>query len=235
MPRHAALNNIDHRDLRVDTSHGEALGDAVMYAPTFPAEFRNVQAHYPIVFAKTAEGAFQPFALFGFQEGQNLFLQGDTWDATYVPLTIQRHPFLIGASGDELNVHIDLDNPRVGTERGERLFLEHGGTSEYLERASSILQAIHHGLQTIPTFVSVLLQHGLLEPFVLDITLDDGAEKRLSGFYTINEDALARLDGSAFAALGEGGHLEPIYMVLASSVHFRHLIERVNRRLAADG
>lgn len=231
MPRHVALNNIEHRDLRVDTSHGEALGDAVMYALTFPAEFRNVQAHYPIVFAKTAEGAFQPFALFGFHEGQNLFLDGDRWDATYVPLTVQRHPFLIGAAGGELNVHIDLDNPRVGTGRGEPLFLDHGGTTEYLERASSILQAIHHGLQAIPPFVAALLQHGLVEPFVLDITLDDGSENRLSGFYTVNEDALSRLDGSAFATLGEAGHLEPIYMVLASTAHFRHLIERVNRRL----
>ena len=45
MPRHAALNNVDHRDLRIDTGHGAALGDAVMFAPTLTDEFRNEQAH----------------------------------------------------------------------------------------------------------------------------------------------------------------------------------------------
>ena len=75
MSQHVLLNNIDHKDLRVDTARSAALGDDVMFAATFPAEFRNVQAYYPIVFRKTAEGAFQPIALFGFQEGRNLFLR----------------------------------------------------------------------------------------------------------------------------------------------------------------
>ena len=68
------LNNIDHKDLRVDTRRGAALRRRRDVALTFPAEFRNIQAHYPIVFRKTADGALQPIALFGFEEGQNLFL-----------------------------------------------------------------------------------------------------------------------------------------------------------------
>ena len=62
------LNNIDHKDLRVITTCGAAYGDDVRFALTFPAEFRNVQAHYPIVFHKTADGKFQSIALFGFQD-----------------------------------------------------------------------------------------------------------------------------------------------------------------------
>ncbi|MDC7807477.1 SapC family protein [Luteimonas sp BLCC-B24] len=233
MARTVQLNNVDHRDLRVNTGRGVALGDAVMWAITFPAEFRNVQAHYPIVFGKSADGEFQPLALFGFTEGQNLFLQGDRWDATYIPLTIERQPFLIGRSVDELLMHIDLDHPRVGNARGEALFLPHGGTSAYLEHASSVLNTIHQGLQGTAPFVAALLQHDLLEPFVLDIRLDDGSDNRLSGYYTINEERLRVLDGEAFAALGRAGHLEAIYMMLASVVRFRDLIERVNRAAAA--
>ena len=93
MARHAQLNNLDHRDLRIDTRHGAALGDAVAFAPTFPDEFRSLQAHYPIVFRKSADGALQPVALFGFEDGQNLFLDGERWDATYLPLAIERQPF----------------------------------------------------------------------------------------------------------------------------------------------
>ncbi|MEF3083469.1 SapC family protein [Luteimonas sp. SMYT11W] len=233
MSRTVQLNNVDHKDLRVDTGHGAALGDAVMWAITFPAEFRNVQANYPIVFGKSADGEFQPLALFGFTDGQNLFLDGERWDATYIPLTIVRQPFLIGRSADEMLVHIDLDHPRVGSARGEALFLPHGGTSDYLERASSMLNTIHQGLQTNAPFVAALLQHQLLEPFVLDIRLDDGSDNRLSGYYAIDEDRLRQLDGDAFASLGRAGHLEPIYMMLASVARFRDLIDRVNRAGAA--
>ena len=62
------MNNIDHKDLRVITTRSAAYGDDVKFALTFPAEFRNVQAHYPIVFHKTADGKFQSIALFGFQD-----------------------------------------------------------------------------------------------------------------------------------------------------------------------
>ena len=64
-------------------------GDNVMFALTFPPEFRSIQAHYPIVFRKAAEGQFQPIALFGFTEKQNLFLKPGGWDATYLPLMVE--------------------------------------------------------------------------------------------------------------------------------------------------
>jgi hypothetical protein len=234
MATHVLLNNIDHRALRIDTGHGVALGDDVMFALTFPAEFRNVQANYPIVFGKAPDGEFQPLALFGFRERQNLFLEGTRWDATYIPLMIQRQPFLIGVSGDELMMHIDLDHPRVGREHGEALFLASGETTEYLERVNSTLLAVHQGLQTNPAFVAALLQHDLLESFVLDIQLDDGSDNRLSGYYAINEERLRQLDGNAVAELAGAGYLEPIYMMLASVTRFRNLIDRVNRVPAAD-
>jgi hypothetical protein len=96
------LNNVDHQQVRVITRRAADYGDGVMYAVTFPSEFRSVQAHYPIVFRKTSDGsAFQPIALFGFQEGQNLFLDAQGWDASYIPLAIERQPFLIGAAQPE--------------------------------------------------------------------------------------------------------------------------------------
>ena len=228
MTRHAALNNIDHRDLRIDPGHGAALGDDVMFAPTFPAEFRSVLAHYPIVFHKDAQGRFQPVALFGFQQGQNLFLQGERWDATYLPLAMERQPFLIGKSGDSLSVHIDLDHPRVTRGQGEPLFREHGGTSGYLERMTSVLRTLSDGLESTPAFVDALLRHDLLESFVLDVQLRDGTQHRLSGFYTVQEDRLRELDAQAVATLHRDGHLEPVYMALASLAQLRALIERVN-------
>ena len=233
MSNNVLLNNVDHRDLRVQAGHGVALGDDVMYAPTFPDEFRSVQAHYPIVFQRNAAGGFHPLALFGFQEGSNLFLQGDRWDATYIPLSVQRQPFLIGISGEERLIHVDLDHPRVRSGMGEALFRDYGGTTEFLERSRSVLLALHDGIVATPAFIDALLRHQLLESFVLDIKLDDGSDNRLAGFHTIDEARLQALDGPALERLAHDGHLLPAYMVLASLSRFRDLIERMNQRRAA--
>lgn len=232
MPQGVPLNNIDHRDLRIDTTRSAALGDATMSTPTFPGEFRHLQACYPIVFRRIADGGFQPLALFGLREGDNLFLDANGWQAPYIPMAIERQPFLIGRSEESLTLHVDIDSPRAGT-NGEALFLEHGGSTEYLERTRSLLLALYDGLQATPAFVAALTAHDLLEPFVLDVTLDDGSQGRLSGFHSIAEDRLRALDGDAVAGLHAAGHLEPIYMAVASVSRFRDLIDRMNRRVAA--
>ena len=227
------LNNVDHHDLRLRTQRSAAWGDGVMLAHAVPAEFRELQAHYPIVFQKSADGTtFHPVALLGFQDGQNLFLDADGWDAGYLPLAIEREPFLIGRDGGELLVHVDLDSPRLSRSDGEPLFLAHGGTTDLLEHINSVLLTLHEGLQATPAFVAALLAHDLLESFVLDVEQPDGSQQRLAGFYTIAEERLAALDGAALAQLHRAGHLQSVFMAVASLSNLAALIERQNRRLA---
>ncbi len=234
MTRHAHLNNVDHRDLRVVTARGALYGDDIMYTLTFPAEFRNIQAHYPIVFGKAPDGAFTPLALFGFREKQNLFLKDGKWDASYIPMMIERVPFLIGNSPNGKVVHIDLDSPRVSRTEGEPIFREHGGNSEYLEHITGVLGMLHEGIESTPAFTLALLEHNLLESFVVDIQFLDGAQHRFAGFYTIQEERLGKLDATALGKLHERGYLLPIYMVIASFSNFRTLIERASKLNAAD-
>jgi hypothetical protein len=235
MSNHALLNNLEHKDLRVITTRSAEYGDNVMLAVTFAGEFRNLQAHYPIVFRKNAQGQFEPVALLGFKDGQNLFLTQQGWDATYIPLTIERQPFLIGFSSDRQPlVHIELDSPRVSREQGEPVFREFGGNTDFLERMSSVLLAIHQGLADNEPFIGSLLQYELLESFVFDIQLNDGSQNRLAGFYTINEERLLNLSGAVLERLNRAGHLQAIYMAIASLSNFRALIERTNKPHAGD-
>jgi hypothetical protein len=227
------LNNIDHQDLRVITGHGRGLGDDVAYVPTFPGEFRALQSHYPIVFRRVDGQSFEPIALFGFETDENLFLSERGWDATTIPLLVERMPFLIGKHGDEMMIHIDLDSPRVSKTEGEAIFLPHGGMTPYLENINSTLLAIHEGMQSNAHFVDALVSHELIEQFVLDVTLDDGSENRLSGFYTINEERAAALGAAALDSLHKAGYLAAIYFQLASLSNLRALIERKNLRHAA--
>lgn len=230
MTNHAVLNNAEHRNLRINMSRGAEFGDDIMSALTFPDEFRNVQTYYPIVFQKDEQGDFHPVALFGLQPGQNLFLEGPRWDAHYIPLSVEREPFLIGRSPNGAEVHIDLDHPRVGTESGQALFFEHGGATEFLEHVSTVLGMLHTGVQGTQAFIEGLLKHELLESFVLDLQLDEETHNRFTGYYTINEDRLRGLDAGALGELSEAGHLLPAFMALASMTHLRDLIERLRRR-----
>ena len=235
MTNNVLLNNVDHKDLRVVTTRGPQYGDDVMFAITFPAEFRNIQAHYPIVFRKNAQTQFEPIALLGFKERQNLFLTARDWDATYIPLTIERLPFLIGFTADQQPMmHVDLDSPRVSRTAGEAIFREHGGNTEFLERMSSVLLAIHQGIAGTQPFVAALLEHELLESFVLDVQLADGSQNRLAGFYTINEEKLLGLNGTVLERFNRAGYLQAVHMVLASQSQFRSLIERMNKRNASE-
>lgn len=240
MARHVLLNNIDHNNLKVITKRSAEFGDDVMFAMTFPLEFRSVQAHYPIFFHKDANtGKLYPIALFGFKEQENLFLDDSGWDASYIPLVVVRQPFLIGLqhfNEDGVNktqrvLHMDMDNPRINESEGEALFLEYGGNSAYLEHIAAVLETIHLGNESNQAFVDKLLELKLLESFTLDIELDDGSSNQLLGFYTINENRLGELDGTTLAELNVEGWLQAIYMAVASQSHIRDLIARKNRQL----
>jgi hypothetical protein len=236
MTRPALLDNVTHRELRLHTGRSATLGDARQSALALPAEFRQLQAHFPIVFQLVeGDAGFQPIAMFGIEEGQNLFLTDTGWDATVVPMALQREPFLIGrAADDTLQLHIDLDSPRVVRadegEIGTALFMPHGGFSEYLDHVVKLMENLHSHAQGLPAFIDALMQHQLLEPFVLDLELAGGAPARVTGLFTINEDRVAALPGAALEALAQAGHLLPIYMQLASLAQLPVLAERAAQR-----
>lgn len=236
MTRPALLDNVSHRHLRVHTQRSAALGDARQSVLALPAEFRQLQAHFPIVFQLVeGDAGFQPVALFGLEEGQNLFLNDTGWDAPAVPMALQRDPFMIGrAADDTLQLHIDLDSPRivkpVEGEVGTALFLPHGGFSDYLDHVVQLMEHLHAQAQHLPAFIEALTRHQLLEPFVIDIETAGGEQGRLSGLFTVNEERLAALPGAALEALAREGHLLPIYMQIASLAQLPVLIERASRR-----
>ena len=201
-----------------------------MSAVTFPAEFRNVQAEYPIVFARTPpDGTLVPLALFGLKEKQNLYLQDGGWDALYIPMMTERVPFYIGNAPNGKVIHVDLDSPRISRTEGERAFQDDGSQTEFLNHISRLLGTLDDGLEGTKAFCDALVEHNLLEGFSIDINFRDGAQQQFAGFYTIQEERLAKLDGAAVARLHERGFLQSIYMVVASMNNFRALVNRANK------
>ncbi len=234
MANHQILNFDDHAKLRVLTGAGADLGDAVMACLVVPPEFRRLAIDYPILFRQDDEtGQFSALALFGFEPGENLYLAGDQWDAGTKPLAMAVQPFLVGRARDPDapgQVHIDMDHPRVALgSDGTRLFEPGGQPTPLVEDIAEMLGALDQGYRDSAAFYAALARHDLLEPFSMDVTLDDGSQHRLVGYHLINEDRLATLSAGALAELHGDGHLLPIFMAVASVGNLAALVRRRNR------
>ncbi|MEA3078644.1 MAG: hypothetical protein QOF05_52 [Sphingomonadales bacterium] len=237
MTHHAVLDSKDHREIRIRPGASAELGDAVMASLTVPSEFRRVQNEFPILFRRDLDsGHFSALALFGFENGENLFLDGERWDARYRPLALSIQPFLVGRSEDSASpaqVHIDLGHARIAADgaEGVRPFDDFGQPTPYLEAVIEGLDELDQGYRASRDFFASLERYELLEPFSLDIELRDGAKHRLVGYHMIDEEKLRALEPGALAELHSAGYLMPIFMTLASIANLSALIERKNRRL----
>ena len=235
MTRHVVLDSNVHRDVRVRTGVSPEFGDGVMACLTVPTEFRRVQNEFPILFRRDLDrGQFSALALFGFENGENLFVEDGQWTARYRPLALSIQPFLVGRSAvrDEAEVHVDLDHPRIAGagDEGVRAFDDDGRPTEFLESVIAGLDELDQGYRGLGDFFAALQRYELLEPFALDVELRDGSKHRLVGYHLIDEEKLRALEPGAVAELHSAGYLMPIFMAVASLSNISSLVARKNRR-----
>jgi hypothetical protein len=241
MTTHVLLDNITHKDLRIRQQHGAEFGDNVGTVPAFPTEFADVQREYPIFFRRDKNGDFYAVALLGFAPDENLFLDGDRWDAVYLPGIIARGPFLIGfqesQEGGEVRrepvIHLDTDNPRVSQTEGERVFLEQGGHSPYLQRVMRVLGGLNDGHVISKTMFEAWAACDLIAPVDLEVKITGAQPVSLPGFFTLEREKLNGLDSANLHKLHRSGFLHAAYLVLASHGNLNKLIDRKIKRVAA--
>jgi len=233
------LNQETHRDLRIITERTSQYGDNVMFSLVFPFEFRSVQACYPILFHRDPKGEIYPIALFGFESGENLFLTPGGWQAPYLPAMVRREPFLIGmqASGPSAGedprrvMSLNMGHPRVSRSQGEPLFDQFGARTRYLEDMATLLETLYQGAEVNKRFVAALQQLQLIESVTFDIALANGSRNQLLGFFAIDEEKVRNLTGEQLGQLSQDGFLMPLFMILASTVKIRTLIDLKNARM----
>ncbi|GAA4755871.1 SapC family protein [Sphingomonas daechungensis] len=236
MSNRVPLDNVEHQSLRVATI-ASADRDLVNQALVVPGEFEEVQREYPIFIRKDQDGRYVAVALLGLDKGENLFLDGDRWDARYIPATIARGPFFLGIregiDGAEpaLAVHIDMDDPRVGSESGEPLFREHGGNSAYLDMVTSRLGLIHEGLVASPLMFALFEELGLIQPLDIDVQLGDGTHYRLGEMFTIGMEQFQALASDQLERLHREGFLAPAIFIRSSLPNMNRLVERKRRKI----
>lgn len=230
-----ALNSKQHRNLRVVAKRGADYGEAVHIVPVVADELRELVLEYPVILVKDEDtGRFGMCAMLGFEQGENLYLDGENWDAFHIPLQVRRQPFSLTFTAEKdgapdpasLVIAVDMESKRVGEDEGEALFNEDGSQSEFLQKTNDLLARLGPAEGATEVFINTLADHELLEPARLDVQLGEGEKRSFEGLYSISDERLQQLEGDTLAELYKRGFLQAAWLMLASTGNMRKLLMR---------
>jgi hypothetical protein len=129
-------------------------------------------------------------------------------------------------------VAIDMSSSQIQAQEGERLFLDDGQASKYLQDITSMLSALVSGAAEAYAFTGRLAELGLLESVSIDVEFVDRSEAKLQGLYWIAAAALKALPAAELAELRDRGFLEWLYFQMASLSQVSNLVARKNQILS---
>lgn len=223
----AALNGKTHGKKKVKPLTSFKFAENQNLASLIIGEFYLAAGVYPIVFVKTGE-TFMPFALMGFKQGENLFLdENGQWQASYIPAVIRRYPFVLGKSDgrDDMMLCIDEESGLLSDDEGESLFQEDGQPGPMVEKARNFLTELHRSGQFTSKFAKELMDRDLLSPLQIKIT--EGEETmNVTGCLAVNEKKFNEISDEDFLALRKIGALPLIYAHLLSLNQMNQLIRK---------
>ena len=215
------LSSDEHRDWRLEPQDTAPFLSSTHAVPLTVDEFVAAQHHYPIVFSVGDEPV--PIALFGLNEGVNVFLDADGRFASpevYVPAYIRRYPFMLARltqDSDQLSLCMDpgFQGLKEGGEAGQPLF---DGT-EPTELTRNILQFAEQYEQSAgrtAAFVQELAKADLLMDGEVSIEVPGKPPFVYRGFRMVNEEKLRELRGDQLRKWNASGVLGMVYAHLFS-------------------
>jgi hypothetical protein len=219
-----ALNNTDHRQLRVSPPKNFEYLDKVHMLPLVAQECGHAGNEFPVAFVKDKEtDRFQLVAILGLQEGENLFVSAGQWQGMYMPAIIQIEPFKLITDAykpDQLVAGLDTDSERVQESNGEALFDDAGKETEFLQRVKDSLGQYFQNQRYTLDFIAALSEFELLVARDLSVRIGE-QNMNISGLHAIDEERLNELSDEQFAELRKRGYLAAIYaqMLSLNQVH----------------
>jgi hypothetical protein len=193
-------------------------------------ELSATASNFPVVLIEHPENKnLRPVAMMGLRPGENVYYGETRWDCTYIPLVLQRAPFVIGYDDREEDVNsltacIDTSSPLVNETEGEPLFKEDGEASDYLVNRNQLLQAIFEGERFTEGFVNKVKELDLISPVEILIQPESGEPRKVSGMYTLNERKLKELTQEQQLELLKEDYLPACYIIMASLFQVHRLM-----------
>lgn len=223
------LNREAHKNLKLkNTADFDFLAKQHMI-PLVVQEFIQASTNFPVVFVKDAnkEGAYRAVAITATTPEQNSYVRDNTWLATYTPMHVARHPFVLandGSKEDSMMICIAESSPRLSDTEGNALFTAEGEQSEVMQNITKFLGDLMQFDAMTETFIAKLVELDLLEESTLNLRSADGQERRIGGINVVNAEKLAKLDDAVVVELFKNGMMAAIHAHMAS-------LSQVNRIL----
>lgn len=230
----AALSRARHGTTTVGTGTDLEAAARFGHVPLGLGEVALAACDYPIVLIKDgATGAFRLVALLGFEADRNLYVLGESWAATYLPLNVLRLPFCFAApEGQALEVCIDEASSLVGQTTGTALFAPDGSESAFLSGRRALLARMAYDMEAATRFVAKLAAERLVTRMTITLHFADQHQQDITGAYTIDPLALDALDDAAVLRLHRSGLLAPIHAMIHSLGQINRLEQLHNAQTA---
>ena len=195
------------------------------------AEFAHVASDYPIVFIKAgqdAQGAvdYAPIAVFGLAAGENLYLDGPRWRATYLPMVMASYPLCVSRLPDN-RYAVCVDESWAGLANdgaGQRLFGDDGEPTEFLRKMQGELERLEVQVDQTRALGRRLAALDLLRERRFDATLPDGRKLSVDGFFVVDEERVRALPDATVLELHRDGVLGVIHAHWISLGQMRRLV-----------
>jgi hypothetical protein len=199
--------------------------------PLTVEEFPMAQRNFPIIFSSGADAV--PLALFGLNEGVNVFVdaEGQFETPVYVPAYARRYPFLLARlqpEAAELSLCFDPTSGLVGEfEDGAPLFTESGEPSEATTGMLQFCEQFEIAGQKTANFIAELNKHGLLIDGEVSVQPEGASQPFVyRGFRMVDEAKLRELRGDVLRGWAQSGMLPLIHAHLFSLDLVREIFGR---------
>lgn len=228
------LSSKEHAALKMNPLSALKVAEAQHIINLKVSEVGMAASSFPIFMSRANDDAdWTISAINSFELNSNLFVDGNEWTGTHLPISMQTYPFfLMRKEGDDKNFTIGI-NPQseaFSEEEGEFLFDENGKASMRLSQATAQLEVqIQNDMQSYK-FAKKLEELGLIKGIDLLVQYRGGKINTLKGLNTIDEEKFVALSSDVFEELRQAGYLAPIYSMLTSIYQFNNLIKRHNKR-----
>jgi len=234
-----ALDSAQHRHLKLrvpvtDWSVANRLNALFVAA----AEFGDVCREFPIVFVragKEPDGRDQiaPIAVLGLSLNQNLYVDGATWRAQYMPAVLRSYPFCIARiDGQRFAVCVDMAYAGIDDPAGTSVFEADGQPSALLKTMQPQLETLEAEIQRTRRVGQRLLELDVLRDMRFDATLPDGSKHSVDGFLTVDDKKMTALPDAVVGELHRSGVLGLVHLHWVSLGNMRRLVEWHAQRVA---
>ena len=199
------------------------------------SELGIASSNFPIVFVQNPRDQRHMLtAMLGLKTGENIYYGEEFWESCYVPLAIQRHPFVVGyddRSDDatQLAPCIEIDSPCVSESDGIALYKDDGTPTDMLRSVQQMLGMMFEAGKFTDQFIQKLEELNLITTFDLILQTQNGEMNRITGMSTIDEKRLKALSAEQLKDLQTRDYLAPCHLMLVSLYQLNQLIRRRNR------